>query len=168
MAEETVIWRGSSSQVRNLHVYLLCVLAALVWTGVAMVTWMFFNGSGRPYVVGVMAGLAVLCVLYAVWRFILLRSCEYEITTERLRLRRGLFSKRTEEVELYRVKDHTLIEPFWQRFFGVGTIQLTTHDTTTPLVEIEAIRKAREIADEIRKNVEACREKKRVRLAELE
>lgn len=163
MADEQTIWKGSASAILNLRVYLLCGLLAVGWC----VLCFFFRTQLDTFFLPAL-GLAVLPVLYGLARHILLRSREYEVTTERIRIRSGLFSKRTDEVELYRIKDYTLIEPFWQRLAGVGSVVLATHDQTTPTVTIEAVHGARALHDEIRKNVEICREKKHVRLAELE
>ena len=137
---EQVIWEGSSSQIRNLHIYLLC----------ALFCWL------------------IVPIFYAIVKWIQLRSRHYELTTQRVRLRQGVFSKRTDELELYRVKDSTVLEPFWQRIFGLGNIVITTNDATTPSLTIEALPNAREIREKLRVAIEQCRDRKKVRIAELE
>lgn len=139
-AAEQVIWSGSSSQVSNLHIYLLC----------ALFCWL------------------IVPIFYALVKWIQLRSRHYEITTQRVRLRQGVFSKRTDELELYRVKDSTVVEPFWQRLFGVGSIVITTNDASTPSLTLAALPGALEIREKLRVAVEECRDRKRVRIAELE
>ena len=137
---EQVIWEGSSSQVRNLHIYLLC----------ALFCWL------------------IVPIIYAIVKWIQLRCRRYEITTQRVRIRQGVFSKRTDELELYRVKDSTVLEPFWQRLFGIGNIVITTNDATTPTVTLEALPNAAETREKLRAAIEECRDRKRVRVAELE
>ncbi len=137
---EQVIWTGSSSQVRNLHIYLLCALLCVL----------------------------VIPIIYAIVKWIQLRCRVYELTTQRIRIRQGVFSKRTDELELYRVKDSTVYEPFWQRMFGVGNIVITTNDTTTPTLLLEALPSAAETREKLRAAIEECRDRKRVRIAELE
>lgn len=137
---EQVIWSGSSSQVRNLHIYLLCGLFC----------WL------------------IIPLFYALAKWIQLRSRHYEVTTQRLRIRQGVFSKRTDEMELYRVSDSTVYEPFWQRFFGVGNIVVTTNDASTPSLTLEALPNAPEIREKLRTAVEECRDRKRVRVTEME
>ena len=51
---------------------------------------------------------------------------------------------------------------------GLGTIRVTTTDASTPSVEIEVIKGARQLREELRKSVEVCRERKGVRVAELD
>lgn len=137
---EEPIWSGSSSQVRNLHIYLVC----------ALLCWL------------------VIPIFYALVKWIELRSRRYELTTQRIRIRQGVFSKRTDELELYRVKDATLLEPFWQRMFGVGNIVITTNDESTPSIVLEALPDSAATREKLRTAIEACRERKRVRIAELE
>lgn len=137
---EQLIWSGSSSQIRNLHIYILC----------ALFCWL------------------VVPIVYAVVKWIQLRSRYYEITTQRVRLRQGVFSKRTDELELYRVKDSTVFEPFWQRLFGLGNIVITNNDATTPTLTLEALPHAGEIREKLRTAIEECRDRKRVRVAEFE
>jgi len=140
MPAEQVIWSGSSSQVRNLGIYILC----------ALFCWL------------------IVPLIYAIVKWIQLRSRHYEITTQRVRLRQGVFSKRTDELELYRVKDSTVFEPFWQRLFGVGSIVITTNDATTPSLTLEALPHASDTREKLRAAIEECRDRKRVRIAELE
>ena len=137
---EQIIWEGSSSQIRNLHIYILC----------ALFCWL------------------VVPIIYAIVKWIQLRSRHYELTTQRVRLRQGIFSKRTDELELYRVKDSTVLEPFWQRLFRLGNIVITTNDTTNPTMTIEALPNAREVREKLRVAIEECRDRKKVRIAELE
>jgi uncharacterized membrane protein YdbT with pleckstrin-like domain len=137
---EQLIWEGSSSQVRNLHIYLLC----------ALFCWL------------------VIPIFYALAKWIQLRSRHYELTTQRVRIRQGVFSKRTDELELYRVKDSTVFEPFWQRLFGLGNIIITTNDTSTPSLTLEALPNAADTREKLRAAIEECRDRKHVRIAELE
>jgi uncharacterized membrane protein YdbT with pleckstrin-like domain len=140
VANEQLIWAGSSSQVRNLHIYLLCALTIFL----------------------------VVPLVYAIVKWVQLRSRRYELTTQRVRIRQGVFSKRTDELELYRVKDSTVLEPFWLRLFGRGNILVTTNDTTTPSLTLEALPDAADIREKLRNAIEECRDRKRVRVAELE
>ena len=137
---EQVIWSGSSSQVRNLHIYILG----------ALFCWL------------------IAPLIYAIMKWVQLRARQYELTTQRVRIRQGVFSKRTNELELYRVKDSTVFEPFWQRLFGVGKIVITTNDASTPSVTLEALPGAADIREKLRAAIEECRDRKRVRIAELE
>lgn len=139
MAEE-VIWRGPSSQWKNFGVFVLCGLFC----------WL---------IVPIFIGLA---------RFLQTKCKVYELTTERLKITQGVFSKVTDTLELYRVKDIETRQPFLNRLVGVENIQLTTSDATSPFVFIEAISKKVGLADKLRNQVEIIRQQKRVREIDIE
>jgi uncharacterized membrane protein YdbT with pleckstrin-like domain len=157
MNEEKVLFRGSSSPVINLGAFVLGLLAL----GASVAAALFFE---QPLIF-IAAGVVLLFMLI---KWLLIKTRVYEITTERVRVTEGILTRKTEELELYRVQDLTVIEPFVARLFGTGSILLTTMDPTTPNVEIEYIRGVRNVREELRKNIETCRERKRVRVAEFE
>ncbi len=155
--EEHAIWKGSPSQVVNLGVYVLCVLAAALIVVVSLLT--------QTYLLNL---LLALPVLYALWKYLDKRKETYEVTTQRIRFREGVFSRRTDELELYRVKDSVLMEPFSLRLFGLGTIHLITSDTTAPDAYLRAVRDPAALRDRIRRCVEIRRDQKGVREIDFE
>ena len=136
---ETVLWEGNPSQWSNFPVFLVCGLLCFL----------------------------VIPLFIAFWRWLETKCFIYRVTSERIVTRRGVFSKRTEEVELYRVKDATLIEPFWLRMVSLGHIDLTTSDRTTPYVRLRAIPNASALREQLRKSVERQRSLKGVRETDL-
>ncbi len=156
MSDEKPVFHGSSSQVLNLAHY----AGAIVLGAVILVAGTKFAGW--------LAALVVLPLAYAGWCWLSLASRVYEITTERIKVTTGLVSKRTDDLELYRVKDTVLEEPALLRLAGAGNIVLSTNDTTTPTLVLEGITGAKELREELRKHIEACRDRKRTRLTELE
>jgi len=138
MAEEQRLWKGSPSQVSNLGTYLVCLL--LCWL--------------------------VVPIFYALWRWIDTHLTEYELTSQRLVFRSGVFNRKTEEIELYRVRDSSLDEPLLLRLFGAGNIVLYAIDTSAPTIVLRGVRGAAEVRQKLRAAVEAVREQKRVRSIE--
>ncbi len=133
--EELTIWKARSSQVVNLGTYVVCALTA----------WL------------------VIPVLAAAYRWLQVKCRVYELTTERFRITRGILSKHIDELELYRVKDVSLRRPFVQRLFSLGTVILDTSDHSTPQVVIPTVADVAWLRDEIRKHVEARRDRKGVK-----
>ncbi len=157
MSDEKTIFHGSSSQILNIDVFGGCGLGAvaLIVLGWIVQWWGFL------FLLPVPVGIAA-------WKWLELKCRTYEVTTERIKVSRGILSRRTDEMELYRVKDLTLIEPFFFRLCGLGSLIITTNDASTPTLTIHAVRRVKELREDLRQAVEACRDKKRVRLAELE
>lgn len=137
---EQIVWRGTSSQWKNFGVYLLCGL--LCWLLVPI-------------------GFAVV--------YYLKTKCKvFELTTQRLKITSGVFSKITETLELYRVKDIETRQPFFSRMVGIENVQMTTTDASSPLVLIEGIPSSVGFADKLRNQVELIRQQKRVREIDIE
>jgi len=118
-------------------------------------------------------GAFVLCLLvipipWAIYRWLVVKTTKFELTSERLVARRGIFSVETDTLELYRVHDMAVTESFLQRLVGLKTVQLVTGDTTSPRVLIDHIPASLKLQDTIRKQVEECRMRKRVRTVDVE
>ena len=94
--EETLIWKGTPSQWTNFGAYLFClILAGAVIAAYVLVT------PRQPLI---LVGLAIPAIwMFARW--LGTRTHVYEITTERIRVSRGVLSRVTTELELYRVRD---------------------------------------------------------------
>ena len=111
--------------------------------------------------------LLVLPIPWAIGRWVQRRNNLMEITTERLRITSGVLSKKVEELELYRVRDTSFLQPFILRLFRVGNLKLNTDDATTPTILLGGIPADQSLRDKLRKAVEACRDRKRTRVSEL-
>jgi uncharacterized membrane protein YdbT with pleckstrin-like domain len=139
MPEQTV-WRGPSSQWKNFGVFILCGLFC----------WL------------------IVPIFIALSRYLQTKNKIYELTTERLKITEGIFSKVTDTLELYRVKDLETRQPFLYRMFGVENVQMNTSDTSSPFIFIEAIPRTVGLADKIRNQVEIIRQQKGVREIDVE
>jgi len=87
----------------------------------------------------------------------------YTLTTERLLIEDGIFSKTQETLELYRVRDLQIIEPFWLRLFGLQNIHMLATDLTTDNLLLDYIPSSLNLRDQFRQQVEECRRRKGVR-----
>ena len=137
---EQIVWRGPSSQWKNLGVFILCGLF----------------------------GWLIVPIFIALARYLQTKNKIYELTTERLKITEGIFSKVTDTLELYRVKDLETRQPFLYRMFGVENVQMNTSDTSSPFIFIEAIPCTVGLADKIRNQVEIIRQQKGVREIDVE
>lgn len=165
--DEKAVWRGSSSQLVNLGSFLLCgLLAAAVITAAVLL-----RRTLAPlgfYGVLLVAAIVLIVLFPALLRWLRVRFQVYEVTSQRLKLTSGIFSRRTQIMELYRVKDYSMHEPFWMRLFKLGTITVITADPTNPQIQLQAIPRAAALLDELRRHVEVCRDAKRVRQVDFD
>lgn len=139
MQQEQTVWSGTPSQVINLGTYVLCIL--FFWL--------------------------VIPAFVLLWKWLVIRNTKYELTTERLRLRTGVFIKKTQDLELYRVRDYAIEQPFIFRFFSISNLALETADSSHPTLRIMAVPNAEVLLDDIRKHVEAMRQKRGVRTLDV-
>ena len=107
-------------------------------------------------------------IYFAVARYLQTKCKIFELTTQRFKITSGVFSKVTETLELYRVKDIETRQPFLCRLAGVENVQMNTSDTSSPLVLIEAVPTSVRLADKLRNQVEIIRQQKRVREIDIE
>lgn len=112
--------------------------------------------------------LLVIPIPWAVWRYLRVRHGIFRLTTERLLITKGVLTRVTESLELYRIRDLRVVQSFWQRLLGLQDIQLITTDSSTPQITLDCIPASQVLPDQIRKYVEACRVAKRVREIDVE
>ncbi|QCX00657.1 PH domain-containing protein [Aggregatimonas sangjinii] len=134
--KETIIWQGSPSQWTNFGFYLLCIPLTVV------------------------AGLGLIMGL---WRYYYTKKNALEITDQRIIEHKGIISKSTNEIELYRVKDIRHLQPFWLRQVGLSNIWLDSTDHSNPVLLIRGIKDGREIKEKLRLAIDARRDIKGVR-----
>ena len=108
-----------------------------------------------------LTGLAVVIVLV---KWIENMSFKYEVTAERLIVRRGIVFKSIDEVELYRIKDVRMDFSLLNQWAGIGTICLTSSDETTRTGELvmRHIDNAQVRREEFRRLVDAARRERGV------
>jgi uncharacterized membrane protein YdbT with pleckstrin-like domain len=157
--QETLLWRGTPSQWTNFGTYLFCLILAA-----AVVAAYLFVAPPQPLI---LAGLA-LPLLWALGRWIATRCQRYEVTSERVKITTGLLSRRSSELELYRVRDYTIVEPFWLRIVGCGNVVLETADNSNPRLVLHAVPHAATLKDQIRTHTERMRQRRGVRALEID
>jgi membrane protein YdbS with pleckstrin-like domain len=164
MAEET-LWRGTSSQWKNAITFCICLFIIIAILVVAFI-------ASRTESLRMAAPFILITLIFpiaiALTHYLRTRTKIYELTNERLKITEGIFSKVTDTLELYRVKDLETRQPFSSRLCGLEDVQLNTSDTSTPFVIIDAVPTKLGLGDKIRNAVEAIRMQKRVREIDVE
>lgn len=127
-------------------------------------TWGWLRGTlaGWLTLVLCLVGVGLLIALVQWIRFL---DVTYELTDDRLILRKGIFVKSIDEIELYRVKDVRMDFTLINQWAGIGTIAIDSSDETTRdgALVIPHIERAAERREELRRLVDVARQKRRVR-----
>ena len=134
--EERRIWEGSPAQWTNFSYYVLCVLLTPIF------------GLG---------------IFMALWKYYDTKNNKLEITDQRIIEHKGIFSKTTNELELYRVKDIKHLQPFWLRIVGLSNIVLDTTDYSNPVLLIKGLTNGKDIKEKLRIAIDIRRDIKGVR-----
>ena len=153
MTEEP-IWKGHSSQWKNAGSYVLVIisLGVAIWLHQTQPEWGHWT-----YIV------PALFAIWALWRLLLIKSTVYTLTTERLVTTKGILTKVTDTLELYRIRDLQIVQPFTLRLLGLENVHLLASDATTESFVLDYMPANLHLGEKLRKAVEDCREKKRVR-----
>lgn len=91
----------------------------------------------------------------------------YRLSEDRLFCETGFLNLRADEVLLYRVRDLELTMTLGQRIFGVGTVCVHSSDKSIPHLDLKNVKNPREVKELIHQNVEAAKDKRRMRTTEL-
>ena len=91
----------------------------------------------------------------------------YRLSEDRIFCEKGLLNLHEEEVLLYRVRDLELRMSLGQRIFGVGSVIVHSSDKTMPTLELKNITIPREVKELVFRQVEDCKEQRRMRTMEF-
>lgn len=91
----------------------------------------------------------------------------YRLSADRLFCETGFLNVKSDEVLLYRIRDLRLTMNLGQRIFGVGTVCVVSSDKSIPHLDLKNVKDPRTVKELIHKNVEAAKDKRRMRATEL-
>jgi uncharacterized membrane protein YdbT with pleckstrin-like domain len=113
--------------------------------------------------------LSLVAVGLFVWRWLENLASKYELTEERLIIRRGILAKSVDEIELYRIKDVRINFSIINQLAGIGAISISSSDETTRAGDlvIRDVERAQARREELRRLVDAARQKRRVREVDM-
>ena len=107
--------------------------------------------------------LVFLFTLAGLYKAIKLWNTVYFINTEQIRIRTGIFSIHTNYLELFRIKDYIIDQPFFLRIFALMNFTILSIDRNTgnERLTIYGIKKSK-LPEEVRNLVQQARQKNRV------
>jgi uncharacterized membrane protein YdbT with pleckstrin-like domain len=142
---EQKLWAGGFSPKAMIGYWLLAALVTLA----GVVAGAFFGGDHSE------VWLLVALLSVALWGglglyYLYLRyGMSYELTSQRLIHKVGLFSQTTNRIEVIDVDDVSFHQSFIERLLGVGTIRILSSDTSDPMLVIRGIDEVKRIANMI-------------------
>ena len=95
-----------------------------------------------------LAGIVVVNVLYQTIR---LKRIRYEVNPDRIEFTRGVFSRKIDNLDMFRVVDIKLHRSLLDCITGVGSVTLVTKDESDPVFEFEKVANPKALYDVIKK-----------------
>ncbi|MGL4651512.1 MAG: PH domain-containing protein, partial [Caldilineaceae bacterium] len=86
----------------------------------------------------------------------------YELTSQRLRVIRGLVSNAIDEIELVRVQDTRVTQSAGERMFDIGDIAVISGDASSPALVLYNVKDPVEVREAIRKATYEERQRRRM------
>lgn len=91
-------------------------------------------------------------------------STRYTLTSQRIQIEKGIFSKRLSTVELFRVDDFDVEFPFNMRIMGYGQLRVRSTDRETPDIMLKGIKNIDVLYEDLRESNLLERERRGVKV----
>ena len=135
-------------------VVMLAIAGFLVFWHIEQIPALRISAENAPVVAKyrVLAGigLAIVVVLVLAFKALNIKMTNYEVSTERIEFSEGIFDRRVDNLDMFRVVDMKLRRSLLDCIVGTGSVMLTTTDKSHPKFVFEKIRDSRELYDAIK------------------
>jgi Bacterial PH domain len=92
--------------------------------------------------------LTIGIALFIYWIYSI--STKYYITSQKIQIEKGIFSKHKDDIELYRIDDFVVKRPFLMRLLGYGIIYFISSDRSLPKAFIYGLKNVDSLHDKLR------------------
>jgi membrane protein YdbS with pleckstrin-like domain len=134
---------------------LLVAAGILIFWHIERIGWLHLLQSQQAafgkyrLLTGLLLGLAtVLFLFYKCWQ---VKMTHYEVSADRIEFGTGIFDRKVDNLDMFRIVDIKLRRSFLDCLVGVGTVMLTTTDKSHPEFTFEKVRDSRGLYDVIKK-----------------
>lgn len=139
---ETELFAGRPALIYSAGQFAPFLVPIVLWALLA-----YFKATDASYILLI---FVVLCVVIVLNLYLKRWSKMFHITTQRIKIERGVLSKVQESLELFRVDHFELRKPLGQRLLGYAEVRIFTSDTEMAQFFIYGIRQAEPLAEQLR------------------
>ena len=104
----------------------------------------------------IIAMIVVAVILFLI-PVVITQQIRYRISNYRIDYERGLIGKDIKSLELWHVEDISFHQSLIDRFLGIGTIRVMSHDETMPDLRMHGIPNARKLFEELKQRIIAVK-----------
>jgi uncharacterized membrane protein YdbT with pleckstrin-like domain len=126
---ERILWQGRPSWRAQLSFFVIWIPLALLPVIIAGLLRANDEGTGLPYWQWVLISL-LLVVLVVVFDLLRRYATFYQMTNQRLRVRRGILARDEQTARFDRVQNVNISQSMMDRLMRVGTVDFDTAGTT--------------------------------------
>lgn len=103
----------------------------------------------------------LLLAFWALWRLVccvlVYFNTYYIFTSQRIKIRKGILSRKFQQVELFRLRDFVVQQTIWGRIFGYTHIEINSGDRLIPWFRFEALPGGLRTAERLRDMMQQVR-----------
>ena len=131
---EVELWEGTFSSKAMVGEWILAGFVSIA--AIAVAIFASFSSTAWLVTLGIIALIWV-----GLWVRLFLRrlSVHYRLTSQRFFHQAGILRRTTDRIEVIDMDDITFEQGLLDRFFGIGTIRITSSDATHPLLLVKGI-----------------------------
>lgn len=122
-----------------------------------LATWVARYEEGlRIAAIGFVVTVVGLRLVRLAWQILVLKAHRYRITSHRIGVESGVFSKRIEEIDMRVVEDLEFRQSFLDRLLGIGQITILSGDRSTGRFMLVGVSHPRDVRELIRQSAYAA------------
>jgi membrane protein YdbS with pleckstrin-like domain len=154
--ERKMLYDGSPSWKAYLGHYIIGVVVALVMLAILLLVHAKGASVGTK-LIDVLIPVALATVYFFGLHFYR-HSIRFRVTSTAIEWERGMFSKRIDVLQLWRVKDVAYKQNLMDRILGIAHVEVIATDATTPDLEIVGMPASRQLFEHLRDSIEIQRQ----------
>ena len=159
--EKKIIYEGTPSWRAYFANYFLIVLLTPGVAALSVYLARKYNVQGMKMALAVLIPLGIGVVAFFTTTLIR-RSTRVRMTNRSVENEQGVFSKKIDVLELWRIRDVRYKQSLLDRILGIAHIEVFTKDVTSPHFEIVGMPASRQVFEKLRDSIEIQRQSKRV------
>ena len=157
-----VLWEGHPSWKSYFWPYAGAVFTTLVGLVLALWLGVIRDPQEQHWLGFVGVAVAVAGVIWFLYEHFRRQSLKIRITNETIDLEVGVFSKRIDTIQLWRVRDIDFRQTLMERILGVSSIHILSHDQENPNVMLRGVHGGRALFTELRDHISLARQGRNV------
>ncbi len=136
---------------------------ALVVIGVGLAAWLAVAYAKTTPLLPVVGAVVAFCgVVWFLYDYFRRKGFHVRITTDTIDIETGIFSKRIDTIQLWRVRDIDFQQSLVDRMLGVSTLHILSNDKENPSVSLRGVPEGRKLFTELRDSLAIARQARNV------